>query len=488
MEHKIIYNDFAPLAAENATVPAEGSSPYQSAGDLLNTDARSLVNYTSFESLGINLLDFDLSFAESTDNIGYVSSAVSNNSKIFSPSVDIVVDLANGYYSAPGITLHFWQNYCTEFSVSWYRDNMQLQTVTYCPLFSEKEKNQKMLTFYGEQVVENFNKIIISFFKSELPNQFVKLAGIDLGKSFEISKFFGPINVFREISDDCSDLPGSTCEFEAQILGRFSPQEAQELFLYSDNELQGKFIADCITPNGNGRYSFECSDDVMMLDGSSFPAVAQGTHKLSDILAMIKTASNIDIEGGIFGDTELTGFIEAQKSSRTTAAIVAFATGCFIISNGKKLEMRKPRNRRNKIIGANRIIGKAKYKQNSPYTAIVLKAFGGDFDRLIKEERHNNPYIKATNSVGEKIYEKFSLIGNFGERFEELIETGFYGNEITATIILNDENVGDIITIETPHNGLKTGIIKSMDILYSTTITAEITVIERDYATNGGDG
>lgn len=488
MEHKIIYNDFAPLAAENATVPAEGSSPYQSAGDLLNTDARNLVNYASFESLGINLLNFDLSFAESTDNIGYVSSAVSNNSKIFSPSVDIVIDLANGYYSSPGITLHFWQNYCTEFSVSWYRDDIQLQKGTYYPLFSEIDKNKSILTFYGEQTVENFNKIIISFNKSELPNQFVKLAGIDLGKSFEITKFFGPINVFREISDDCSDLPGSTCEFEAQIFGEFSPQEAQELFLYSNDELQGKFIADCITPNGDGRYSFECSDDVMMLDGSSFPAVAQGTHKLSDILAMIKTASNIDIEGGNFNDSELTGFVEAQKSSRTAAAIVAFSIGCFIVSNSKKLEMRKPRNRKNRIIGANRIIGKAKYKQNAPYTSIILKAFSNDFDTVAKEERYDNPYIKATNSVGEKIYEKFSLIGNFDERFEELKEIGFYCNEITATIVLEDENIGDIITIETPYNGLKTGIIKSMDISYSTARTAEITVIERDYAANGGEG
>ncbi len=487
MKHKIIYNDFAPLAAENATVPAAGSSAFQSPGDLLNTDSRSLVNYASFESLGINLLNFDLSFAEPSDNIGYVSSAVSNNSKIFSPSVDIVIDLANGYYSAPGITLHFWQNYCTEFSVRWYQDDVRLQWVTFYPSFSEEDKKQKMLTFYGEQAVENFNKIIISFDKSELPNQFVKLAGIDLGKSFEISKFYGPINVFREISDDCSDLPGSTCEFEAQISGDFAPQEAQELFLYSDDEPQGKFVADCITPNGDDRYSFECSNDVMMLDGSPFPAVAQGTHKLSDILTMIKTASNIDIEGGNFNDAELSGFIEAQKSSRTAAAIVAFAAGCFIVSNGKKLEMRKPRNRRNRVISASRIIGKAEYKQNSPYTAIVFKAFSDDFDTVIKEERYNNPYVKATNFVGEKTYDKFSLAGNFDERLEELKETGFYRNEITATIILDDENIGDIITIETPHNGLKTGIIKSMDISYSTAKTAKITVIERDYAANGGE-
>ena len=58
---------------------------------------------------------------------------------------------------------------------------------------------------------------------------------------------------------------------------------------------------------------------------------------------------------------------------------------------------------------------------------------------------------------------------------------------MTATIILTDERVGDIISIETPYNGIITGIIKSMDITLSTAITAEITLIERGYAANGGE-
>ena len=204
--NKVVYNDFAAAAERYATVPAEGSTAYQSAGDLINEDARELINYASFTGNGINLLDFSLEFAETDDNIGYVSSAASNSQRVFSPSVDIVIDLAEGFYSAPGITIHFWQNYCSEFSVTWYSDSDEIAKATFYPFFNEAERNQNLLTFYGAQAVENFNRIVISFMKSELPNQFVKIAGIDLGKQNIITNFHSNINLFFEINTDAADV------------------------------------------------------------------------------------------------------------------------------------------------------------------------------------------------------------------------------------------------------------------------------------------
>lgn len=477
MKHKIIYNDFAPLAAENATVPAAGSSAFQSSGDLLNTDSRNIPNYATFENSGIDLLDFDLCFASEGENIGYISSALSSNSRLFSPAVCIVTELADGYYSAPGITFRFWQNYCSEVQCSWYKDSALLDTVTFYP---------DSLEFYGEHKVENFNKIIISFLRSEVPYQFVKLAGIDLGRTFEITKFHGPINVFREISDDCSDLPGSTCEFEAQTSQEFMPQDKQVFFLYSDDEFMGKFTVDNVTPDGGGKFAFECSDDVMGLDGAPFPALEHGTHKMSDILSAVKAASNVEIDSGEFFDTELTGFIETQKKTRTAVVMAAFAVGAFISSDSKKLRLCRFRNTDIRI-NSGRIIGRAAYKQNSPYTAISLKTYGTSFNNVISEKTIINPMKKASKSVGVKSYDKYSLTANADERMNQLGESGFYRNEITANIILNGEKVGDIVAVETPHNGFRTGVIKSMDITLAAAKTAKITVIERNFTEYGGN-
>ena len=74
---KVIYNDFAPLAAVNGTVPAQGSSAYQRGGDLLNEDKRDIINYASLEGRGIDLNDYSLVLADSADNTGYISAVVS---------------------------------------------------------------------------------------------------------------------------------------------------------------------------------------------------------------------------------------------------------------------------------------------------------------------------------------------------------------------------------------------------------------------------
>lgn len=473
-KNKIIYNDFAALADENAIVPAAGSSEYQSGGELLNSDNRSPINFASFEGQGINLLDPSLVLAEEGDNLGYVSEAISTGAKAL--NVQIIIDLADGGYSAPGITFYFHQNYCSKVFIEWMKDNSYVDSATAYP---------NALTFYFEHKVEDFNRVILTFSQTATAFQFVKLAGIDLGRTREITKFFGAISVFNEIAPDCSDLPGATCDFEALLTDDFTPQSEQEIFLYSDDKPFGKFIVENATPNGNGRYAFECSDEIMRLDGSEFPELSQDEYTVSELAEQIKAASNIEIDVAEFGDMSLTGFIEKEKSPRLAAAMLSFGAGVYIIGGKKKLTLCKPRNRRKKVIGSNQIIGFATYKQKTPYTAIALQTFSGDFKTVTAEEISLNPSRKASDSNGAKLYNKYSLMSDTANRFNELLEMGFHWNEIEADIILKDEKIGDILRIETAFNGIKTGIIKSMDVSLSTAATAHIVIIERDFAAEG---
>ena len=486
--NKIVYNDFAVYAEKYATVPAEGSSPYQSSGDLLNTEERELINYASFTGKGINLLDDSLEFAVVGDNVGYISEVASNSQRIFSPSVDLVIALGEGYYSAPGITLHFWQNYCTEFSVRWYQDDIRLQWVTFNPSFSEEDKKQKMLTFYGEQAVEDFNKIIISFDKSELPNQFVKLAGIDLGKQNDITDFHSNIELFFEIDPDAADVPGATCEFVAKIED-FEPVEAQNLYVYGKEKLFGKFTVKNVTPNGKNRYLIKCVDDVMNSDNAPFPAHEQGTYETEELITTASEISNIDFDASQIKTKELTGFVEADKTNRYAIAMIAFGTGCFVTGFGSKvLSFIKPKNRPNKIITADQILGKAEYKKVAPYTAISLNSFTGDFKTVADTRTSKNPSKKASFSTNERLFNKYSLMGDIDARFSMLVDAGVNWNEIVARIEYTDERLGDIFSVETPYNGIKKGIVKAMEITMGHKIIATLTLVERNYAANGGEG
>ena len=118
--NRIVYHDFAANAEKNATVPANGSSDYQTCNEMFNENDREILNYASFEGRGINLLDSSLRLAEEGDNLGYISSALSDSSK--SISATLFISLADGLYSAPGITFYFFKEYCTSMKVTWLKD------------------------------------------------------------------------------------------------------------------------------------------------------------------------------------------------------------------------------------------------------------------------------------------------------------------------------------------------------------------------------
>lgn len=478
--NKIIINDFAPLADKFATVPAEGSSNYQSAGDLLNGNARELINYASFTGQGIDLLNTDLVLAEETDNVGYISSACSNNLRELNPAVDIVINLAEGLYSAPGITFHFWQNYCIEVTVEWYNNS---------DLISSKIFYPDSLEFYGDNKVENFNRIVISFSKTEIPYQFVKLAGIDLGKIREITDLISNIEIFTEISPDCSDVPGSTCDFVA-VVTEFKPQDMQELYVYGGKEekLFGKFIIDRVPSVGKNKYSFECSDEIMKMDKPKYPQKTQATYKVSELNADIKKASNVDIICDEYDDSEVVGFIEKDKSVRLASAMISFSLGCFLTGFGSKvLRLIKPKNLKHKVISSSQILGKAEYSPKAPYTEIILNQYTNEFGNPADNRNATLVGKRATDAVNPLIFDKYSLVSNIDEMLNRVVEAGFRRNEIIARIIYNDEAIGDICGIETPYDGIKTGIITSMGISIGHRITATIKMIERDFSSEGGD-
>jgi DNA-directed RNA polymerase beta subunit len=83
-------------------------------------------------------------------------------------------------------------------------------------------------------------------------------------------------------------------------------------------------------------------------------------------------------------------------------------------------------------------------------------------------------------AIKELKLDKYSLFSDAETRLSEIVAIGFERNEIEAEIILQDEQIGDVISIETPE-GIKTGIIKSLDIcIQGSEVTAKATLIEKE--------
>lgn len=469
--NKISYNNFAPKAAENAVVSSDSSS-FQRTEKL--TDDRTPINYASFESMGINLLDSSLCFAESGDFTGFISSDISKPSMVFpSGGIKLVFAFSEGYYSGPGITLHFWKHFCTDVIITYFYDSTELFQGHYSP---------NSLDYFCEGAVEQYNKVMISFVASEIPFQFVKLSGVDFGNTLDITDFFGAINIFEELEPDCSDLPYDTCDFEAMVPEEITPQVGQSFFVYHGSQCFGKFTTESLTPNDNRRFVFEAGDDKSILGNNPFPALSSGTRTVDDLLGLIYENSDVTIDNGGFGDTELTGFIES-KNCRYAAAMLSMGGGFFISSaRNKKLRLFRMRNRKSTVITADRILGKPKYIKNAPYTAITLYVHGGskfDDDTAVKHIV-SDAGVMANIAAKELKLDKYSLFCDAESRLSEIAAIGFERNEIEAEIIMQDEQIGDILSIETTH-GVKTGILKSLDIrIQGSEVTAKATFIETE--------
>lgn len=471
--NKIVYHNFAPKAAENAVLSPESDS-FEYTVSLIEESTP--VNFASFENTGIDLLDESLCFADETDNVGFISSAVSSNSRILQNGGIRLIFTFDKYYSGPGITFHFHKHFCPKVSIEFYRD---AESIFDEPLIFYPAS----LDFYCDAPAERYNKVVLTFFETEIPSQFVKLESIDFGKIQEIKTFFGAINIFEEIKPDCSDLPCDSCDFEAIVPKDITPQVGQYFFVYHGTDCFGKFTTDRLTEDINRRFTFEASDDKNVLGNSPFPTFSKGTYTVDEILAEIYECSDISVDNGGFGNTELKGFIKSNSNSRYAAAMLSMGGGLFISSarNGK-LRIFKARDRSTDIISADRILGRAEYIKKAPYTSIKLYKHGGsDFDNdSATVYTAENESITANIAVNELILDKYSLFSDPAARLEEIKSLGFERNEIRAEIILKDEQIGDIIRIDTPH-GIKTGIIASLDIcLQGSEVTANAVLIETE--------
>lgn len=465
---KVIYNDFAPLAAVNGTVPAQGSSAYQRGGDLLNEDKRDIINYASLEGRGIDLNDYSLALADSADNTGYISAVVSTKAAQLTNS-RLVIDLGDKSYSAPGITLHFYKHVCKKVKITWYSGSNKLG--------SELTFEPATLDFFCGNPLSGFNRIVIDFLETQTSQQLVKLTGIDIGQTHVITEFYGGVNIVDEITVDCADLPGGECKFEAKITD-FAPQQKQNFTVNFNDRCLGKYTVDKLTLKGVDKYEIEASNDVMQLGNTTTPALSQGSRTVANISAAIETASKISIDYGTLGETSLTGFIEQGKTARYAAAMLSFALGKHIIGmDGKKLKLVGFRDN-GTIISGNRIFDLATYEQGDRYTAISLSTFSGSFNSTPTVLTAENPNVKSNDSTNVLTYDKFSLVSNASERFAELCAFGYSRNKVKAKIIVNDERIGDIVKIETPYNGLVRGVITLMDINIFGRAVADIEITE----------
>lgn len=459
----------SPVGIEDViSVSGDAYSPFQSADVLSGADA---VNYATFENIGIDMLDGTLVFAEASDNLGYISAQQSDSAGEIYTVVRFVFSEAR---SIDGVTINFHQDACEKFTVGFVANNTTEQ--------ASITGNTPKTVYVANRQKSPVDAVWVHFTKTSKANQFVKISSVEFGKQYSTSAFFGGINIYEEISPDCSDTPASTCDFEAEIIDSYVPPEGQKIYVYHDAEFYGKYYIDkvnCIAPH---RFQIESSDELYQLDNSTFAAVSQQSGITpAGILASIKTRSGLTVESDNT-TALLTGFIKEGNSCRYALTMLAFALGFYATgARRKSLKLVAPSTTVTSNITSDRIIGYATYERNTPYTKKLLYQFSGDFgdDYVINTYSQQNPEKAGIIVANGKEYGQYSLFNNAQNRFNEIIGYGWSTSEVHARIIVDHERVGDIVTIATELDGVKRGVIRSMNMDIRNKVIADIVIAER---------
>lgn len=462
--NRVVFNNYMPNAAQECIAPAAGSSPYMLPGTLLQEEPPEVINFASLEGRGIDLNDPSIELADAGEVNCYVSSVVSGSTGVFAAPVKVVISVKDGYGFAPGLTFHFFRNYCSKLKITAYNGAEVTASGEFAP---------RQLDFFCKIDIQKFTRIEIELKSTEAPYQLAKLRGINLGKQEKITNFYGDIEIFNEIAVDCNDLPGSTCDFQAEF-GELNPTEGQRLTVEHNSEGYGAFSIDALTNLGGGIYAVEAIDDDYRLEDIPLEQAVSGSLTVSEFISLLKSAGIIAESGDIDGSTTMTGTVEADGKTtlRQLAAMVTFATGANLTGAGAEHLRLKKSTETGKVIGASQILGKSKLTQRAPYSQIVVTV--GAATATV-----TNTARRSGQAAAVLTFDKSKLIKDLQATAAEIAARGWQRNEITAKIIASGEKVGDIVKIDVDKQGLKRGVIKSAAYhLRRSSVTADIVIIE----------
>lgn len=239
----IEYGNIARGAKENFNATANNQSNYSRIEQLkeYNFNALNYGNPCELYAVPLNGKTFPLPSDTNNLNIGYWSDFLSNDTYttgrgyLFSTPIILTLEATKDKYTSSGLT--FWFDidnnlYPTEMKISIYNDDVILKEDLVFP------DNAKFV--YTENL-ENYNKIILTFYALNLPKNRLKIRSVDYGYG---TMFFGnqltDVKILQEFNDTMAELYLNVASVKLinVIETYYSFNEKQPLKIYFDNKLK----------------------------------------------------------------------------------------------------------------------------------------------------------------------------------------------------------------------------------------------------------
>lgn len=322
----IEYGDIALTAKDDLTASASSKQSFSKLA-LLKQNNVAYKKYATFEQ---NFCVLDGSFKNfpddpSLENFALWSALMSNSSGNFSTPITLTCDFAS-YITSVGLTIYFstaTNDYAKNVNVKWYRDST---------LLSDEDYTVNNAVYFCENTVERFNKVVITFQKTNNPYRYLKIEDIiwGTGRTFD-ENVLREVNLLEDVSLTSEEIRINTLDFTLSNKQdvAFTFQKTQPLKFTRNNELLGVFFIDSAVRKSKTIWELKTVDYIGVLDKIPFDG---GTYSNVTVSTLISTILGNRIPYNLnssLANITLSGTLE-KCSKREALLQVAFAI-CAIV-------------------------------------------------------------------------------------------------------------------------------------------------------------
>lgn len=369
----------------------------------LQRDIQTFPNYGNPCEVYSVLLDGNTEpFPEDTEgeNIGWWSEQLSDSDGMFDDPIVLTLNATN-YYTSSGITFTFDtynQIFANNIKIEWYRGDELLKEKGFLP---------DSAFFFCQERVDNYNKVVVTFYSINMPCNRLKLKSVDYGM---LVTFYGDelksVKITQTADALSSQISINTCDISLYSKRNidFLFQEQQPLTVYFNDVLRSKSFIKKSKRISKNEWTIQADDYIGLMENAMFYGDVYSEKNAAELLGEIfgkaKVPFNID---GDLNSEIVSGYIPFTNC-REALMQAAFAIGAVVdTSDSDIINVYRPKNESSQTIPLNRIMQGQSFEESSKMTAMEVTAheYTRDSDTVTL-------YDAEKNGIGENIFIKFS--------------------------------------------------------------------------------
>lgn len=403
---KVVYKDLAVGVEGNVTNTTNDKQEFVDMAQIENQDIN-VLNYGTLEGNhwalkeSVKILPDDLTNVD----LGYWSTEISDADGNFNTPITITRTY-NGQFTSTGMTIVFDTNnnvYASEVNVKWYRGTTLLDEKNYTP---------NNATYFFQNNVIAYDKIVFTFTKTNIPSRFLRIFNILDGtiRHFYKDEIVG-LEILENISDIGDEIQINTMNLEliAKSPVKMLFQRVQALDVYNDDKLYGTYFVETSERTLN-HYTLATYDLVGMLENDTFNGGLYNNVTANNLITAIMKDIPFELDDSL-KNVLISGYLPIN-TCRYSLMQVAFVLGAVVDTSRANVVKiyPQPQITSSDALGITKVGNEVTEKSDAPYTqvSVIEHTYTPNTEQ---EEIYNEVLNGQTTILFDAPYRNLSISG-----------------------------------------------------------------------------